>query len=1324
MAAIDLGESYQRPKEGFRFRFLGMKTNAVPDALPDYKYAYAANIRATRDDSVRTRWGLTPLFPTESGGPTDIRAYTAINTDNNPRLLAAVTHTSFLNTVTRVYLGQPGNASALVGNLSGVGGGLGIWGVTMIPFRPAESPNPWMYVANGYDYQKLSAPAAGTDVVTQQNVGIAEPATSCQAGNGPGQYQSIFAASLSFAHAGVAGAVSGGTRLSDTVQSVFVDPALGVNGPTTIGVSASIVYSRGVVLAIVGSSTGVVWDVFPGQTAAIAISSIFYFSGSTGRCVIVPATVGAGPGNSGQSIYAESLMATLRRGSLIKLSSGPETCLVWSVTEGPDGTVCIETSTTGTHTAAETFTQPPGVQLTGSTIYAPGSAITSDDVTFAISGAGIGTQTSATSLTGMFTFGAAFSFQEDDHIHISVRVDTLASLNEFKFLLDVGDGSFTQNFYYYTVRVSDVEAGIQNTLTQLGAAQLVTQRATIDEETAAASNNQLTTSSSAQTTPGDAQWAEIDIRIADLTRVGNDQTKTLFNTGKLQYLFNCSAATNVALGQMSIVGGQSADVGPSGAPYRYRARPRSALTGAKGNPSPDMRYGITARRNSPVVALPSAAYDTQIDTWDIFRYGGSLTSWRKIGQCPTTTTTFIDNYSDDAASEGEALEFDNLQPWPSIDSPLNVTATKVVGFVAVVAIPTPNYFAPTSYLPGNLVRIGNINVYTLRQRPTLITGTNYLFEFVENAGTQNSVPLQIYEPSAAQQRLPYMWGPDSEGTIFAVGDPVRPGTLSFTKNYAPDAAPDAYNIEITAPSEPLLGGEVLDGLSFVASPQRWWALYPQPSNSAQRYSVIQQPIPRGLAAPYAHCTDGKEIYFWAKDGIWGTARGSLTDADLSNLFPRDGIPGSNVTYIGQIAYAPDYSRAATFRLTYGNHYLYAIYTDTTGAYHTLVCDLNRLAWSVDVVATVAGFTPTCYYAPEQPEGSLLTTGTAYPLTVVGTSSGEVYSETNLHNDDTTPIAVSIATREWDGGDVRAGQQWGDLWIDLTPAAPAGVLVIPTSLGGAPVATTLVPSAATRQQTPISLGGGFVADFLGVLVQWTDDYLQQAVATALQIWQPSFLTKPEMTGDRNTDWYDGGTEGAKFFQGFLLHADTDGAVKPMQVIDGDTLAFHTYTPQVLHNGESIRAYSFDTPFVAHTVQLSPTDVTPWRFFDVSWIFEETPEQADTWETQATSFGFNGFSHIQRIVAAYVSSTPVTLTITAFDGTSPMPVTLPSTGGAYQKLLVVLTPNKGQLYTFAAQSAGPFQLYLDDWEILVGSWGRDGAYTTWKSLGGRHGVKAAI
>ena len=102
-----------------------------------------------------------------------------------------------------------------------------------------------------------------------------------------------------------------------------------------------------------------------------------------------------------------------------------------------------------------------------------------------------------------------------------------------------------------------------------------------------------------------------------------------------------------------------------------------------------MRYGVEPRRQIVQVNLPSVAYDSQIDTYWVFRFGGSVLSWRFIGSTASTNTVFQDNYDDDAANAGDAIQFDNFEPWPSIDFPLVATATQIAGFIAVVTIPAP-----------------------------------------------------------------------------------------------------------------------------------------------------------------------------------------------------------------------------------------------------------------------------------------------------------------------------------------------------------------------------------------------------------------------------------------------------------------------------------------------------------------------------------------------------------------------------------------------------------------------------------------------------------
>lgn len=1500
---------YSRPASGYRYKLGGMVTSRPPDAAGDSKYPVLVNVRATDDTTVQTRPGLEAEFTNPALHPfTDVRAYSALGTDNSPRFLAR-------DTVDNIVLDN----SLIVGTLAGGGSSPG---AVFIPFRPNQSPNPYMYIANGADYKKFSAPDA-TNAVTQVPVGIIEPQAAPEAGIS-NMFQSFTGAPVggagNYIHTGTASAVADGARINDQVVAVFPDPAVGqvntlqvtggfgtlatalylygsvrayfwnadhawngafgfaypldtatavhvaqgnsldfnpneFNGTqdpniqpmewATLDSSGAITgyqqpwagatslydmvlifqlfvpaagnytiklnHDDGMIFAIAGTSlvsgphsdtfahtktavqgltftntsvagsnisgfnqetfvvnfpapgvyageidyaqwlneqslnmrrgdnsivapggtqsyqremailidsqVVVVEDVFPPLPQGLGISGIYYLTGPPGRCVVVPASLSPGSGNAGTSLYAQAVLAGLRRGALVQI--GGEVCFVESVSTGPNGTVCFETTTTGTHLATELLNGVPAISILGPAL--AGQAITSPDVTFSVT-TGIGNVTVPITANPFITSNS--SFQEEDYIHFSVNIDDLSALNELKILFDVGDGSFKQNFYYYTVRPSDIAAGVQNTLTQLGVAQIVTQRAIIDEENAAASGNQAQTFSSAQTNPGDGQWSEIMFPISELTRVGNAQDKSLQNVNAVQFLFSASGTIAVQLNSLTTTGGFAPDVGDVGIPYQYRLRPRSSITGVRGNPSPATRYGINPRRQQVQVVVPgSYPADPQADVWDIFRFGGSLTSWRFIGFVTIGAgTTFTDNFGDDAAEAGEALDFDNLEPWPTIDLPLNATTVSVTGTTALVTV-----LAPTNVLrmlPGNLVQLGGQNVFHLWTRPTLISGTTYLFRFLENAGALTAVSLVVTEPLIANQTLPYMWGPDAEGTVFAVGDPLRPGSVSFAKNNNPDSAPDAYNLEITPPSEPLMGGELKDGVSYVASTQRWWRLYAQgtaflnPQVRTQHYSAVQQGIPRGLAAPYGHCTDRSVIYFWAKDGIWSDASGSLTDADLYNLFPHEGVVGVPVTYNGVTAQPPDYSRAGTFRLACGNGFLYATYQDANGIPRQLTLDIKRGAWAIDETPSAR---VTVVYHVEQQEGSVLTEGIQYAKLLLGAGS-TMAQQVDGVNDLGQPISCAVATMEWDAGDIRASQQWGDAFLDVIPQAQ--VTVQPMSQGSPVIAPTIVPPTTSRTEALISLGGGILTRFLGLMTTWTDDFSVQDRPTQLFVWQPSYINKPETIADRDTDWMDVQEGKAGWVQGFVYHADTLNQAKGLQVRDSDTLQLHSYTPVFQHNGESIKAYSFDVPFIAHQVRFEPTDQLEWRSFDVVIVAEPTPEVAETWQTQGTAFGLTGYMHVKQVSVAYAASAPVTLTITSFDGQSPAPITIPSTGGAFQKATFQLTFNKGQLFFFKASSSAPFQMYLPDWEVMVGQWGRQDGYLRYRNLGGLKGDQAKV
>jgi hypothetical protein len=249
-----------------------------------------------------------------------------------------------------------------------------------------------------------------------------------------------------------------------------------------------------------------------------------------------------------------------------------------------------------------------------------------------------------------------------------------------------------------------------------------------------------------------------------------------------------------------------------------------------------------------------------------------------------------------------------------------------------------------------------------------------------------------------------------------------------------------------------------------------------------------------------------------------------------------------------------------------------------------------------------------------------------------------------------------------------------------------------------------------------------------MVQWEDDFNSpnQKSKTTLYAWQPSFIPKPETIADRMTDWDNAGSDSAKWFQGFVLDADTFNVVKTLYVRDADSDTTHAFTPNVQHDGQEQVAYSFNTPFIAHTVRIEPpvSDTTPWRFFGVKWVAEPTPEQAETWQTQFTTHGLMGYMHIRQISLCYQSTTSVTLTITAYDGTSPQSITLPSTGGAVQKITVPVTFNKGQIFSYRASSSAPFQVFVSQSEVLVGQWQRNEGYVNRPLVGDIGGDTARI
>lgn len=394
---------------------------------------------------------------------------------------------------------------------------------------------------------------------------------------------------------------------------------------------------------------------------------------------------------------------------------------------------------------------------------------------------------------------------------------------------------------------------------------------------------------------------------------------------------------------------------------------------------------------------PSPSSDPQVDKIDFYRQGGGLADPTYVGTGPNSATMFTDQLSDLAAATNPLLQFDNFEPFPSIDLPrkgtVDVDSTQMVTWVS------GDQFN-IRWLPGTVMLIGFPDqvAYTAVRRPASTT----TWDFSNNDPNVPVIPqgtnqvFNIAEPALAQQPLAYLFGPtDNINFMFGVGDPLRPGTLYWCKGSNLDSAPDTNQLEVTDPSEPLVNGCMSSGLGVLFSIRRAWIILPNFFNAlatvtgtqGSTWTLQATAINRGLFIPRCLAVEGGgSIFFRVDDGIhWsqgGASSISITDETLYPLFPHESTGAGTsvpqpITRNGVTIYPPDDSKPENQQFSIQNGYLYYDHIGTDGAPHTWVLDIRTLGWIWD---TYSGSKPTIHAANE---------GESQQGTLVGCSDGTV-----------------------------------------------------------------------------------------------------------------------------------------------------------------------------------------------------------------------------------------------------------------------------------------------------------------------------------------------
>ena len=1314
-----------------QFLFRGVDIAHPSDALAEGRFPCAKNLRAYLDGELRTRPGLSSLF--QLPGQPNIHTLARVNDPANS------TYTYLIGAGTDLYAG---NSQADI-NLGPVATGLSGKPLTSVVARPDRSPANWAYIANAAKLLKLASnrttytwgikeiPAPPRFTTTPPSViSITEGTSLTQDGN-------------TWNNSVNAGALSTGTRVNTTISYIVYDSGTtGYCGISPASIGTEIQPGTRLRLNSGGGTDEyvVVEQVFA-LIANTTIESISYDVGNTGLCWIQLATPTAG----------------LVPNCLLRIASA-ETVRVLEVILDKDNKAAIRCFTTATRSPGDAIAGLRAFRCSTVNNHAAAETITATYIesTFTYPGvapAGVG-NIRLNAARDLSKFSSR-PVRDEDEVVVSLYLSDPSKLVEGRVWFDIDPNTTTtyasddlsRNYLFFPFRADDLQtyASFDLSQTQVSATASNIQRYQFDlfntsldsankelerrrvafqeillnfpggvfgkakdlllKQYSAGKGGGIATASGEAPGPfqagsGKQQWFTLRFKVGQLSRVGQDVTRTLRDTTSVMVNFKFSTTGQVVrLGSWYISGGGNPDMKGSddlrANAYYYMVQARDSRTGARSLPSAPTRSGLVARRQLVTLQLDPHP-NAQVDKLDIYRWGGSRFEFLYLGSANNTPgATFTDNFTDDQLSNAPPINFKTFPPFATVALPFSCQVNVVGPKVTWVSGSTFN----TNWSPGSLVELAG-RTYITYGAPESST-TLYL---TESAGTLTNTELKINSPVVIGNPLPSVFGPYSLGGglfIFACGDSANPFSFYWTNGNDPDTTSDANYVEAPTNGSELIGGCIYDGRPFLFSADGMFQIVPDASGIPGASTFRAEPVAnsRGAVSPTAIASD-VYIYFVSKDGIYRSEGGqpvSITNDSLYDLFPHDGLNGSTINGIS----APDYTRAQEFTLTTYGPMVYFDYPGLDGNFHTLIYDANLQGWMVDEYANCG-------------EGALVHCGQRGKdnfSMLLGTGNGHVCQVSGV-NDIGFPIQGELWLPSQNRGDRRARKIFGDMIFDVN----TGNIPVSIELWRDSYQTLVQPSSIIQSSTrelklvDILSGEGVEALSLGAKL-----FISSASAQFRGYsWELSCFAQPEHINQRAADWDYGNKEGAEWFQGVLITADTAG--QPVTIrAEFDTLATREFT--INHDGYQEKFYPFDgEPVIAHFARIRQVSTTQeWQNFNCIWITESYPESSTVWSAQPQGSDTPGWKHLRECWITYLSTSPATLTLT-LDGTRVFTYSLPSSGNKKIQYYLPLQWEKCRIWTPEITCDVPMVLFERDTVFHVGPWGRGATYLDIRPFGG--------
>ena len=932
-------------------------THAV-DRMPPGSFPYLQNARVIVEGALDGRPGYTSLL-TLNDQPNSIRRL------NDPDESHA--------DLGYIYVGGAGNRVYTGQGVGYVSRDTGYSGnpLSLIPFRPDQSPESWMYI---YDALKQSK-TNGSGVVYPMGIAPPTSAPAIEYGIPASVEIADGQTTTGWTASGGASTPATATRVTDTIGQILYNS--GSTGWCCIVPSSGDQQYGDRMQLTINSGGGtaeaaVIREYHPSAGANTTVAAIAYDSGSSGVCTL---TLTANP------------IGVVERNSVVALGSGPTYCRVLEAILTPDGTnYCLRLSTGGaTISAGNTV-----VFSTSLYLYTVNSHAASEPIIRKILSCTGSTATgelqylSGSAINASVAGGRPID-PANDYLHLTLYFPAGATASTVQVALNFTNGSFSfsslESCYLWNVPFN-VGSGFG---------------------------------------PG---YYEILLPLSAATVYGPVSTLNAVWGIAVQYNGSCIA---MAVADCYLFGTYGPVIQPN-APlgYAFQYRYRDSTTGAHSVPSPQNRYNLNPLREEVLVTTVAAGgIQTFVDTADVYVVGGNVPSPLYAGSVAPGAVLGYTLPDDSVLATNQPPDLGAFQPWPTLQLPINGTCN-VVG--THISITGGSAAFNLNMISNTILTVGGVAYLTYGQP----TDTNNI-QLTQSGGVQNNVPFTIASPTIAAVPLPFAFGA-LEGpfapVIFALGDPVNGGLLYFSNFNDADSASDANTLELAGPGNDLVSGDVWHGMVFAGNQDEIFVVrysylttIGASTNTSFQWNKIN--ASSGMWSRWACCATPIGVAYLGRDGLYMATDGgsvNISDDKLYPLFPHEGQPARAVV-LGNITIPPvDMTQVKYLRLSYCDQELRFCYIDTQGNFNTLIYEIYKKRWLPYSFASQIGY----QYLEELPAVAAIGSQQQSILGLDLQRSKIVQMGGN--DDDGTDIHTVIITPSQDGGDERSQKLYVDAMI--------------------------------------------------------------------------------------------------------------------------------------------------------------------------------------------------------------------------------------------------------------------------------------------------------